>query len=294
MKSIDDTILGYPKLVGLLSKSLSVEHFTSGNQDCVTSENLKKVFSLIDLTTLDATDNDKKVEALCTKVNSLPDKYPGIPNVAAICVYPNFVSLVKKMLIAPKVRIASVAGGFPASQTYIEIKMLEARLASSDGANEVDMVISVGKMLGGETQQVFDEIVAINGILDKAHLKVILETGALDREQIYAASLIAMEAGADFIKTSTGKLSPAATPEAMLVMCLAIREFQKKYAKKIGIKPAGGISSPEEAMIYFTIVKEILGNDWLNNSLFRIGASRLAGNLLEKICELDSVDFVGF
>lgn len=294
MKSIYDTLLSFPKLAGLLAKCASVEHFTNSNLGDMSSGDLKKVFSLIDLTTLDVADSKDKVEGLCKKVNTLNGTYPGIPNVAAICVYPNFVSLVKEKLAVPGVQIASVVGGFPASQTFLEIKTMEAKMTIGAGATEADMVISVGKLLEGDYQEVYNEIVAIKKAVGQAHLKVILETGALNPDQIYTASLIAMEAGADFIKTSTGKISPAATPEAMIVMCLAIGEFQKKYNKKIGIKPAGGISTPEEAMVFYRIVREILGDDWLNNTLFRIGASRLASNLLEKICALDGVAFVGY
>ncbi|MCF8372602.1 MAG: deoxyribose-phosphate aldolase [Bacteroidales bacterium] len=294
MKSIYDTVLSFPKLAGLLTKYPPLEHFTNSNLVDMSSGDLKKVFSLIDLTTLDVADTNEKVVVLCEKANTLNNKYPGIPNVAAICVYPNFVSLVKEKLTVPGVQIASVVGGFPASQTFLEIKTMEAKMAIGAGATEADMVISVGKLLEGNYEEVHNEIVAIKKALGTAHLKVILETGALDQEQIYTASLIAMEAGADFIKTSTGKISPAATPEAMIVMCLAIREFQKKYDKKIGIKPAGGISTPEEAMVYYRIVREILGEDWLNNTLFRIGASRLASNLLENICALEGIAFVGY
>ncbi|MEA3443770.1 MAG: deoxyribose-phosphate aldolase [Bacteroidota bacterium] len=285
MESLKHKISSYPKPEDLFSKNILKGYLAKPGADFFNVDNLKKAFSLIDFTTLDVTDTKFKVGNLCRKVNSLAGIFPGVPNVAAICVYPALVGEVKKQLKVPGVQIASVIGGFPASQTFLELKTLEAKMAIDAGATEADMVISVGKFLEGNYQEVFDEIVAIKAVLGSAHLKVILETGALNHEQIYHASLLAMEAGADFIKTSTGKFNPAATPEAMAIMCLAINEFQKKHKKKIGIKPAGGIASAEDAMLYFSIVKNILGDDWLNNKLFRIGASRLATKLLEKISE---------
>ena len=294
MEQIEKKLSGYPVLSELISEDQNPAYYKQLAQQNHSAETLETIFGLIDLTTLDVTDNLAKIEALCLKVNTLYDKYPGLTHVAAICVYPNFVSAVKENLSVDGVQIASVVGGFPASQTFLEIKLKEAVLAAKDGATEADMVISVGELLVGNYQKVYDEIVAMKNALGRVHLKVILETGALDQEQIFKASLIAMEAEADFIKTSTGKISPAATPEAAIIMSLAIREFEKKHAKKIGFKPAGGIATSQDALIYYSIVKEILGQDWLHNKMFRIGASRLATNLLKDICNLKGIEFKGF
>ncbi len=294
METINNKINSYPKLEELLSQTNLEKYTAKPEQKYFTVANLKKAFSFIDLTTLDVTDTKAKVGSLCEKINTMEAKFPFMPNVAAVCVYPVMVDEVKKQLKTENIEIASVVGGFPASQTFLKIKTTEARMAIEAGATEADMVISVGKFLEEDYSQVFDEIVAMKYALGDAHLKVILETGALTHEQIYFASLLAMEAGADFIKTSTGKFNPAATPQAMAIMCLAINEFTKNKNKKIGIKPAGGIATTEEAMLYFAIVDRILGNDWLNNKLFRIGASRLAGNLIEAICKLEGKTFSGF
>jgi len=216
-----------------------------------------------------------------------------MPNVAAICVYPSLIPVVNQHLKARGVKKASVAGGFPASQTFITVKTLEAKMATEAGANEIDMVISVGKFLDGNYKEVFDEIAAMKHACGKAHLKVILETGALKTtENIRLASGIAMEAGADFIKTSTGKMEPAATPEAVITMAEAISDYYKKTNRKVGIKPAGGISEPEQAILYLTIVEQVIGNEWTNSELFRIGASRLANTLLQEISSLTTKKIV--
>ena len=252
-------------------------------------EVFRKIVNLIDLTTLNATDSIEKIEGMCLKVNDFCNNFSEVPNVAAICVYPNFVSAIKNNLIAKGVGIASVAAGFPASQTFLDIKTLESKMAVEAGATDVDIVISLGPFLSGNYQFVFDEIVSIKKTVGNAHLKVILETGALtDSFKIWEASLIAMEAGADFIKTSTGKMQPAATIDAAIVMCEAIRQFNEKTGRKVGFKPAGGISTSKDAAIYYTVVEDILGKDWLNNRLFRIGASSLANNLLSDIMSLVS------
>jgi deoxyribose-phosphate aldolase len=253
--------------------------------------NLKKVFSLIDLTTLNTTDTESKVLELCEKINNFQQEFPDFPNVAAICIYPTFVSLVKKSLTAKNVNIASVVGGFPSSQTFISIKLSETSIAVEKGADEVDMVISVGKFLEKNYQAVADEIILIKTAAGKAHVKVILETGALTSfNDIYLASMLAMESGADFIKTSTGKMEPAATPEAVYVMVTAIKNYFEKTGRMVGIKPAGGVVTPEQALIYFAIIKEVLGEKWLNSEWFRLGASRLANNLLSQIKEFESGD----
>lgn len=253
--------------------------------------NLKTVFSLIDLTTLNTTDSDSKVREFCEKVNNFSENFPDFPNVAAICIYPSFVGLVKKTLKAKNVNIASVVGGFPSSQTFISIKLSETSIAVEKGADEVDMVISVGKFLEKDYQAVANEVTLIKAAAGKAHVKVILETGALTSfEEIYLASMLSMEAGADFIKTSTGKMEPAATPEAVLVMVTAIKDYFEKTGRMVGIKPAGGVVTPEQSLVYFAIVKEVLGDKWLTSEWFRLGASRLANNLLSKIKEFETGD----
>lgn len=255
------------------------EHFAENNNKEVWMECLHQ----IDLTTLNGEDTVAKVEGMAKKVNEFPKHFPGVPNVAAMCVYPALVETAHNTLTEP-VGIAAVAAGFPASQTFLEVKVAESAMAVKAGATEIDIVISIGKFLEGRYQEVFDEIKEIKAAIQPAHLKVILETGALKTaENIYKASLIAMAAGADFIKTSTGKIAVNATPEATYVMCTAIRDWKEKTGVKVCYKPAGGVSTTEEAVQHFTLVKEILGEDWLNNESFRFGASRLANNLLTSI-----------
>lgn len=237
----------------------------------------------IDLTTLNGEDTTAKVAQMAERVNDFDGHFPGIPNVAAMCVYPALVETARDVLTEP-IGIAAVAGGFPASQTFIEVKVAEAAMAVAAGATEIDIVISIGKFLEGNYQEVFDEISEIKDAIRGAHLKVILETGALKTaENIYRASILAMAAGADFIKTSTGKIAVNATPEATFVMCHAIKDWYQKTGQKVCYKPAGGVSTTLEAVQHYTLVKEILGNDWLNNQSFRFGASRLANNLLSSI-----------
>jgi deoxyribose-phosphate aldolase len=250
-------------------------------------DSYKTMLSLIDLTTLNTQDTDEKVIDMCKKVNGFKSAFPALPNVGAICVYPPFASVVKANLTAEHVGIASVSACFPSSQSFLKTKLLETQLVIKDGATEIDIVISVGKFLEGKKEEVYNEIYQIKKVAKDQHLKVILETGALkDPQLIREASLVAMEAGADFIKTSTGKMDPPATPMAMLVMCDAIKEFNEVNEKKIGIKPAGGIATPQDAQKYFTLVVETLGDQYASNKLFRIGASRLANNLLHKILTL--------
>ncbi|MFH2096495.1 MAG: deoxyribose-phosphate aldolase [Bacteroidota bacterium] len=261
-------------------------------QECtglMTTENLKKIFSLIDLTTLNTTDTRGRVEEFCDKINGFNGKFPNMPNVAAICIYPSLVETARKNLDVEEVKIASVSAGFPSSQTFLAIKVVESRMAVEKGADEIDIVIPVGTFLEENYKEVFTEIGVIKQGVDKIHVKVILETGALPSlDHVRLASIISMEAGADFIKTSTGKLDPPATPEAVYVMADAIRDFYSRTNKKIGIKPAGGIVAPEDALLYYAIVKDILGNDWLTPELFRLGASRLANNLLSAIVKIES------
>lgn len=244
---------------------------------------LETALSCIDLTTLNSTDTITSVKAFTEKVNQFSGKYPGLKNIAAICVYPNMVQTVKQTLKVGEVKIAATAGGFPSSMTFTKIKVEEARLAVEAGADEIDIVIPLWAFMEGDMATCSSEIAMIKNAIGQAHLKVILESGILSVDQIWQASLMAMEAGADFIKTSTGKLPQAASPEAALVMCLAIKQYYEETGKTIGFKPAGGIATAQEAMLYLTIVQEILGDQWLTPELFRIGASRLANNLLEKI-----------
>lgn len=243
----------------------------------------EKALSCIDLTTLNSTDTLKSVANFTEKVNQFPQAFPGVSNVAAICVYPNMAKAVKETLKIDGVKIAAVSGGFPSSMTFTELKIEEARLAVAAGANEIDIVIPLWAFLAGDYETVSAEISATKKAIGDAHLKVILESGVLTVDQIWQSSQLAIEAGADFIKTSTGKLPQAATPEAAFVMCLAIKQHFEETGQKIGFKPAGGIVTPEDAILYLTIVQEILGDEWVNPELFRIGASRLANNLLEKI-----------
>lgn len=248
-----------------------------------TPEVWKQCLNQIDLTTLNGDDTTAKVVTMTSKVNDFPKQFPNLPNVAAICVYPALVSAVKETLTEP-VGIAAVAAGFPASQTFIEVKVAESALTVKEGATEIDIVLSVGKFLEGNYQEVFDEIEEIKAAIQPAHLKVILETGALKSvENIHKASILAMAAGADFIKTSTGKIAVNATPEATYTMCKAIKDWYEKTGEKVNFKAAGGISTTEEAVQHYTIVKHILGQEWLNNQSFRFGASRLANNLLTSI-----------
>ncbi|MGM0549637.1 MAG: deoxyribose-phosphate aldolase [Bacteroidota bacterium] len=249
-----------------------------------TPETLRRIFGFIDLTSLNTEDTKAHIKGMVEKVNQFPQAYPEMPNVAAICVYPSMVETVKENLKAEAVQIASVGAGFPSSQTFLDVKIAECKAAVEAGADEVDIVISVGTFFSEAYEEIKQEIAAIKQAMGDKHLKVILESGSLATyDNIYKASMLAMEAGADFIKTSTGKQQPAATIEAAFMMCTAIKEFYEKTGKKIGFKPAGGISQPEDGLAYYAIVKEILGEEWLSPEYFRIGASRLANNLLSAI-----------
>ena len=264
------------KEVDLLIKTKVVENDTIDVK--------KALFSFIDLTTLNSTDNDESVMKFTEKVNRFDSEFADLKNVAAICVYPNFAQVVKDTLEVENVNIACVSGGFPSSQTFIEVKIAETAMAIMEGADEIDIVISVGQFLNENYEEMCDEIEELKNTCKDKHLKVILETGALQTSSnIKKASILSMYSGADFIKTSTGKQQPAATPEAALVMCQAIKEYYDITGNKIGFKPAGGINTVNDALIYYTIVKEILGEEWLTNKLFRIGTSRLANLLLSEI-----------
>ena len=249
-----------------------------------TVEVKKQLFNCIDLTTLKTEDSEESVLKFTERVNDFDNEYPDLKGVAAICVYPNFAKIVSQSLEVESVNVACVSGGFPSSQTFTEVKVAETALALADGATEIDIVIPVGKFLSGDYEGMCDEIEEIKAICGDRHLKVILETGALKSvDNIWKASILAMYSGADFIKTSTGKQEPAATPEATYVMCQAIKAYHEKTGRKVGFKPAGGINSVNDALVYYTIVKEVLGKEWLNNELFRIGTSRLANLLLSEI-----------
>lgn len=249
-----------------------------------TAEVKKFLFNCIDLTTLKCTDSETSVMEFTEKVNDFDDKYPDLKNVAAICVYPNMAEIVNDTLEADHVKIACVSGGFPSSQTFMEVKVAETAMALHAGADEIDIVISVGKFLSGDYEGMCDEIQELKDVCGEKHMKVILETGALgSASNIKKAAILAMYSGADFIKTSTGKEQPAATPEAAYVMCQAIKEYYLETERKVGFKPAGGLNTVHDAIVYYTIVKEVLGKDWLNNDLFRLGTSRLANKLLSDI-----------
>lgn len=244
----------------------------------------KFLMGSIELTTLKTTDSEESVLAFTEKVNQFDEVYGDLPHVATICVYPCFAKVVSETLEIDGVEIACVSGSFPSSQALIEVKVAETALAIKDGATEIDIVMPVGKFLSGDYEGVADDISELKQTCADKAMKVILETGCLKTAQnIKKASIIAMYAGADYIKTSTGKLEPAATPEAAYVMCQAIKEYYDETGIQIGFKPAGGINSVMDALIYYTIVKEVLGEKWLTNKWFRLGTSRLANMLLSEI-----------
>lgn len=249
-----------------------------------TPEVLKQLLNFIDLTTLNATDSPQSVAKFTERVNAFESEHGDLPGVAAICVYPCFAQVVRTVLEVSEVNIAAVSGGFPSSQTFPEVKVAETALAVEGGADEIDVVMNLGNFLDDDWEEVCDELEEIKHSCRNARLKVILETGALaTAEKIRAASVLAMYSGADFIKTSTGKGYPGASLEAVYVMAKCIKEYYGATGRMVGIKPAGGISIVEDALGYYTIVKEVLGEKWLTNEYFRIGASRLANNLLSEI-----------
>ncbi len=245
---------------------------------------LKQILGMIDLTTLGGDDTTEKVLQLCETAKSYFDGEKGIPNVAAVCVYPVFTRTVHQALKGTDIRTASVAGAFPSGQSPLTIRVEEVKYAVDHGAQEIDMVISRGRMIEGDESFVQDEISMQKEACGDAHLKVILETGELkDLDMVYAASKLALSSGADFIKTSTGKISPAATPEAFFVMLQAISDFYRETGEKKGIKAAGGISTGDDALKYFLLTRAVLGEAWLNPAHFRIGASRLVENIYNEI-----------
>lgn len=250
-----------------------------------TPEVLKQCFNSIDLTTLRSTDSQQSVSAFVERVNAFDEEYPQLPNVAAICVYPNFVPVVRTVLDVTSVDIAAVGGCFPSAQSFIEVKIAEIGLAVEAGADEIDIVLSLGDFLDHDYEEVCDQISEMKHSCRDALLKVILETGALRTpENIRNAALLSMYAGADFIKTSTGKEYPGAALEAAYVMCQAIKEYYEKTGRMVGFKASGGVATTDDALRYYTIVKTILGEKWVEtNEYFRLGASRLANNLLSDI-----------
>jgi len=278
----------YPEVYGSGENDKQVEQRTQEillrTPTSKSRELLEKLFSFIDLTTLNTDDNGNTARKFCENLNAFAENFQDIPSVAAICIYPPLLETVKENLKDRNVKIAAVGAGFPSSQTFLSVKLAECEQLVSAGADEIDIVISVGSFLAGEYQQVFDEISSIKTKIGDIHLKVILETGLLKTaENIRLASLIAMEAGADFIKTSTGKLSPAASPEAIYIMATAIRDYHAVTERMVGLKPAGGIATVDDATRYFTLIDQILGQKWTNPEFFRIGASRLANNILSEI-----------
>ncbi|WP_457616307.1 deoxyribose-phosphate aldolase [Lutibacter sp.] len=252
-------------------------------------EGLKLAMSMIDLTTLEGKDTKGKVEQLCYKAMHPHDVLKDIPKVAAVCVYPSYVGVAKKALKGSNIQVASVATAFPSGQSNLEVKLNDTKFAVDQGADEIDMVISRGAFLAGDYQFVFDEIASIKEACGKAHLKVILETGELDTlDNVRKASEIAMYAGADFIKTSTGKIQPAATMQVTYVMLDAIKDFYLKTGKMIGMKPAGGISNSKLALQYLVMLNEVLGEKWMNKNYFRFGASSLLNDVLMQLVKAET------
>ena len=254
------------------------------------TELLKKLIGFVDLTSLNSDDSAFSIKELCEKVNHFYDHFNDVSNVAAVCVYPVFAPVLKSSLKNSKIKKAVVSGGFPSAQTFTDVKVSETQKAIGFGVDEVDMVISVGEFLDGNYEFILEEIKMVNDSMpDNIHLKVILETGLLkDVDNIWKASLLAMEGGADFIKTSTGKVAVNATSEAAYVMLKAIKSFDKETGRKIGFKAAGGISSSKSALFYYFLVNELLGEEWLNNQKFRIGASSLVNAILSDIKTIES------
>lgn len=251
-----------------------------------TAEVLKQIHGFIDLTSLTSIDTKESIWKLVDRVNDFEGIRPDVPNVAAICTYPLFIETVKQALTAQEVKIASVAGGFPSSQTFMEIKIAETGMAVMQGADEIDMVMNIGYFLEENYEELAEEIQEVKESCRTAKLKVILETGALKSpENIQKAAILALYSDADFIKTSTGKGYPGATPEAVYVMCQTIKKYHSITGRKVGIKVSGGVRTAEEAVRYYTIVKEILGNDWLTKELFRIGASSLVEDIEQHLGE---------
>lgn len=269
-----------------------VEKISEKINELKTPEVYAKIFNCIDLTTLNTIDSQNSVTGFIQRVNDFDNEYPQFPNVAAVCVFSNFAGLVRSALEVTGVKIAVVAGGFPSGQTFTAVKVADAALAVSEGADEVDVVMNLGMLRDGNYEELCDELIEIKHSIKDAHLKVIIESGALkDPEQIRNASILAMYSDADFIKTSTGKVYEGASPEAAYVMCQCIKEYYEKTGRKVGFKAAGGVRSSEDALLYYAIVREVLGEEWLDNRLFRIGASSLANSILAKMIDEAEVKY---
>ena len=252
-------------------------------------DGLKLVLNMIDLTTLEGKDTPGKVRQMCYKANHLHDSFPGLPSVAAVCVYPSMVKLAKSLVKNSTIKVASVSTAFPSGQAPIDVKISDTKFAVDQGADEIDMVISRGKFLAGEFSFVYDEIAQIKEVCGKSRLKVILETGELATlDNVRKASDLAIHAGADFIKTSTGKIQPAATMQVTYTMLMAIRDYYDETGIMIGMKPAGGISNSKLALHNLVMVKEVLGEEWLTNKWFRFGASSLANDVLMQILKTET------
>ncbi len=268
------------KAVAEAVKKILDEHFDENNN----TEVYKFLFNTIDLTTLKSTDSPESVARFTEAVNTFEELFPSLPNVAAICVYPNFAAVVRTVLEVSGVKIACVSGGFPSSQTFEEIKIAETSLAVANGADEIDIVLNLGYFFDRDYESLCDEIAEQKEATRDGRLKVILESGALrTAHNIKLASILSLYSGADFLKTSTGKEYPGASLEAAYIMAQTIKEYYEKTGRRVGFKAAGGVATTEEAVQYYTVIKEVLGKDWLTNEYFRLGASRLANNLLSSI-----------
>lgn len=282
--SFDTVIEKFPFTIKETELAQQLEAIARKEKENEKNETYQKLLNCLDLTSLDAADNDNSIMTLVKRVNDFGNNQPGIDNVAGICVYPCFCEIVKSTLEEEKVKIVAVTGGFPHGQALSEVKVAETALAVADGAEEIDTVLNRGLLVAKDYETLIDDLVEVKNACRGKTLKVILETGGLpDAESIWKASLLAIYSGADFIKTSTGKNGYATTPEAVYIMCKAIKAYNEAFNLKIGIKIAGGIASTQEAVKYYTIVKEVLGEEWLNPALFRIGASRLANQLVTSI-----------
>ena len=261
-------------------------------QENMNMEVYKQVFNSIDLTTLTSTDSPQSVAKFTERVNAFEEEYPNLPNVAAICVYPNFVPVVRTVLDVTEVEIASVSGAFPSSQTFTEVKVAETALAVESGADEIDIVFNLGNYFDGDYEEVCDEIIELKHATRDGKLKVILETGALKTAaDIKAASVLSLYSGADFLKTSTGKEYPGASLEAAYVMAQCIKEYYEKTGTRVGFKASGGVRTTVDAVKYYTVIKQVLGEEWMTNELFRIGASSLANAVLADITGEKQIKF---
>ncbi|MDE6367454.1 MAG: deoxyribose-phosphate aldolase [Muribaculaceae bacterium] len=284
----DSKVTGDDAAVKAAIDKILAEHL----QENMNKEVFKTVLNSIDLTTLTSTDSPQSVARFTERVNAFDNDYPQLPNVAAICVYPNFVPVVRTVLDVADVEIAAVSGAFPSSQSFPEVKVAETALAIEAGADEIDIVFNLGNYLDGDFEEVCDEITELKHACRGGKLKVIIESGALKTaENIKAASVLSLYAGADFLKTSTGKEYPGASLEAAYVMALCIKEYYEKTGNRVGFKAAGGVRTTEDAVKYYTIIKEVLGEEWLSNEYFRIGASSLANAVLGDILDQPGIKF---